>query len=194
MDAEESDKVKTVYTDGTVDAQVDRSVAYGVSYLESIDVFRKDQIVVFDVDDTALSSFCFLARNAFQPFPCFHPDYINANVHTPVALPSVLKLYHYMKHRGLQVVFLSERSEQARMVTTQSLVAAGFVGPKDRIILRPNNRCMESISVFKARERQALFEKEGLEIVAVVGDQMSDFYDGHTGYQIKLPNYLYHIK
>ena len=36
--------------------------------------------------------------------------------------------------------------------------------------------------------------KDGYSIVATVGDQWSDFEGGHTGYKVKLPNYLYTIE
>ena len=148
------------------------------------------KVVIFDVDDTALSGYNFMLKHQFKHYPGFDTEFIN-QFNAP-AIPTVLKFYHYLAHRGIKVVFLSERSEVAYSLTALNLMNAGYRCHTDRLILRSMDRCLESVSIFKSQQRRVLTE-EGLDIVAVVGDQMSDFYGGNAGFHIKLPNYLYNI-
>ena len=46
---------------------------------------------------------------------------------------------------------------------------------------------------YKLEQRREL-EEQGYSIVATIGDQWSDFDGGHSGYVVKLPNYLYTIE
>jgi len=176
----------------------------GRRYLRTV-LPTKKSLVVFDVDDTALSSVVYMARTHFARHPSASPDWYHC-ARVPALLP-VLEFYHLVLHMGFQVVFLSERPSHAFHATKEALVRAGFTTFK-HLITRPPQESQVSTEPrgttasavktqavmragqFKFESREALLA-QGYDIVAVVGDQDSDFAGGHTGMCVKLPNYLY---
>jgi hypothetical protein len=88
-------------------------------------------------------------------------------------------------------VFVTGRRERLRRITVANLRAAGYEG-RLRLIMRPDRERPGSHEGFKARRRRAL-EREGLEIVANVGDQRSDLRGGAARRTFKLPNPMYLI-
>ncbi len=176
----------------------------GRRYLRTV-LPTKKSLVIFDVDDTTLSSVVYMARTHFARHPSASPDWYHC-ARVPALLP-VLEFYHLVLHMGFGVVFLSERPAHAFHQTKEALVRAGFTTFK-HLITRPppeaqvtnepkgttasavKSKAVMRAGQFKLESREALMA-QGYDIAAVVGDQDSDFAGGHTGLCIKLPNYLY---
>ena len=162
--------------------------------------------IVFDVDDTALSSTVYMARTHFARHPMAAPDWYHC-ARVPALLP-VLEFYHFVQDLGFQVVFLSERPAEAFHQTKEALVRAGYAD-FTHLITRPpastgqtsgelkgttmssaKQKASLRAGEFKFESREAL-QAQGFDIAAVVGDQDSDFIGGLVGLPVKIPNYLY---
>ncbi|KAA0161295.1 hypothetical protein FNF31_03909 [Cafeteria roenbergensis] len=148
--------------------------------------------IVFDVDDTALSSFHAMADASFTAVPTLLPHFfLSANA---PAIEPVLGLYRYARALGLVPIFLTERPPEARKATLEALNRAGFTGFRHLITRSacPAGASAEATaSQFKYEARMAL-TRRGFRIVCVVGDQDHDFAGGFAGeFQCKLPNMLY---
>jgi predicted secreted acid phosphatase len=153
--------------------------------LESADATRP--AMVLDVDDTSLSSYECLARRGFRraaDSPCARSGRLPAIAQT-------VALHRRARDLGVAVVFVTGRRERLRRITLANLRAAGYEG-RLRLIMRPDRERPGSHDGFKARRRRAL-EREGLEIVANVGDQRSDLRGGAARRTFKLPNPMYLI-
>lgn len=152
--------------------------------------------IIFDVDDTALSSFHAMAAASFTTVPQLMPHFFLAS--SAPALQPVLRLYRQARALGLVPVFVSERPPEARAATLEALSRAGFTGFRHLITRSSSSaakgRVMPTASQFKFEVRQALVRR-GFNIIAVVGDQEHDFAGGLAGdFQCKLPNLLYEFQ
>jgi acid phosphatase len=143
--------------------------------------------LVLDVDDTSLSNYECLAGRRFRRSggsPC------GATGRLPAIAPT-LQLYRRARELGIAVVFITGRREALRRVTLANLRAAGYEG-RLRLIMRPDRERPGTHDGFKARRRRGL-ERQGLTIVANVGDQRSDLTGGAARATFKLPNPMYVI-
>jgi predicted secreted acid phosphatase len=154
--------------------------------------------ILFDVDDTALSSFHAMAETGFSAVPALMPHFFLAT--SAPALQPVLRLYRHAKSLGLVTIFVTERPAEARSATLEALNRAGFTGFRYLITRSASEGSAAAASAehvqataaeFKYEVRHALYQR-GINIVAVVGDQAHDFAGGMAGdFQCKLPNLLY---
>ena len=144
--------------------------------------------LVLDVDDTSLSSYDCLARRGFRR----SPDSPCARSGRLPAIAQTLELHRAARALGVTVVFITGRREALRRVTLANLRAAGYEG-RLRLIMRADRERPGTHDGFKARERRRL-ERQGLEIVANVGDQRSDLTGGAAQRTFKLPNPMYLIR
>jgi hypothetical protein len=143
--------------------------------------------LVLDVDDTSLSSYECLARRGFRrsaDSPCARSGRLPA-------IGQTLALHRVARQRGISVVFLTGRREALRRATAANLRAAGYDGPL-RLIMRPDHERQGAHGGFKARQRRRL-QRQGLDVVANVGDQHSDLTGGAARHVFKLPNPMYLI-
>jgi hypothetical protein len=156
--------------------------------------------VVMDIDDTTLSSYCEMKREAFG----YVGPMFNGWTVTPeaaVAIPGAQRLFQEARAAGLAVFFItgrpgvqpeaSERTDQTA-ATAKNLVAAGFHGWAGLALRDGAENGMATIA-YKAAERQKIVAK-GYRIVLSVGDQWSDLLgDPQAGLNVKLPNPFYFL-
>ena len=171
---------------GEWERDVSRVVDRAHAQLEHVTADRP--ALVLDVDDTSLSSYDCLSLRRFRR----GPDSPCAGTGRLPAIPQTLALYEAARARGIAVVFITGRREALRRVTLANLRAAGYEGPL-RLVMRPNRERPGTHDGFKARRRRAL-QREGLTIVANVGDQRSDLTGGAAQRTFKLPNPMYLIR
>ena len=156
--------------------------------------------VVMDIDDTSLSSYCEMKREAFG----YVGPMFNGWVVTPeaaVAIPGALRLFHEARAAGLAVFFITGRpgvqmeanaQEDQTAATAKNLEAAGFDGWTGLALRDGVENGMATIA-FKAEERRKIVSK-GYRIVLSVGDQWSDLLgDPQAGVSVKLPNPFYFL-
>eukprot|EP01138_Halocafeteria_seosinensis_P002856 gb/GECG01002917.1/.p1 GENE.gb/GECG01002917.1/~~gb/GECG01002917.1/.p1 ORF type:complete len:1282 (+),score=154.59 gb/GECG01002917.1/:1-3846(+) len=158
---------------------------------------KEKDIVIFDIDDTALTSFAYFAQAQLERVPLASPDWFHL-ANSPPLYP-VFEFYQFLRRRGYDIVFLSERPSYSLHHTKEALIRAGYDAFK-HLIVRPeeeelNNHKMAknvplTASEFKFESRVSL-RRQGYRICATVGDQSSDFAGEYTGFKVKLPNYCY---
>ncbi len=146
-------------------------------------------VVVFDVDETALSNYEAVKSVHFGYVESLWNDWIN-EAKAP-AIPEVKSLYDFVVSKHIKVIFITGRDSSQYEVTYKNLKTAGY-SIFDTLILK-NNSLHITTGKFKSGKRKELTIK-GYDIIASVGDQSSDFEGSYYGIKIKLPNYLYLIK
>ena len=170
------------YTSGAYERDVQKACTSAWKILLQIPV-TPQSLVIFDIDDTAL----FQAPQL--PFTTFIWPRQN-NSFAP-ALKPVLYLYKQLIARGFNVIFLTARGQHTHAKTLQELKRAGYT-KFDQLILMPYQFAFNlaiSPGNWKLNIRKQLAKQ--YTIVACIGDRPIDFEGGHTGYPVKLPNYLY---
>ncbi len=158
--------------------------------------------VVFDVDETALSSYCEMKREDFGYLPALSNAWV-VSPEAAVAIPGGVRLFEEAKAAGVAVFFLTGRpgmpnpaaethTPDQTAATARNLEAAGYRGWTGLLLRNGPENALSTIE-YKSRERGLLVEK-GYRIVLSVGDQWSDLLGKpQADFSIKLPNPFYFI-
>lgn len=142
-------------------------------------------VVVFDIDDTALSTYDCMKAGDFTDGRRTYC--VVGNPHPAIA--GSLTLYRYAQKHRVAVAFVTGRPQYVRTVTLQQLARAGFRGRFD-LKLRPDSDTRASVVPFKSSARKAL-QRGGRTVVLNIGDQQSDLAGGFAKKTFKLPNPMY---
>jgi len=182
------DQVKHYYESGTYSREVEQIIDETLNEL-SKKKFSEKTAVVFDVDDTVLSSYEYTLLLGFgfnysTWIQWMHDEKL-------AAIPQVKKMYDWLLEKEVKIIFLTGRRAGECDATYKNLVKEGFT-QFDTLICRPDQQFSMAASEYKPAQRKALTEK-GYKIIACFGDQWSDLNGDYTGIKVKLPNYLYHI-
>jgi predicted secreted acid phosphatase len=142
--------------------------------------------VVFDLDETLLRNWPHMRA---MDFGYVHREWDNwvEDAKAP-AIEPVREIYRTARQKGVEVVFITGRSERARAGTERNLRAidcADYVA----LIFKPEED-KGTTAAFKTAVRQKL-TTEGRTIIANVGDQESDLSGGFAERTFKLPNPFY---
>ena len=151
---------------------------------------QTNSAVVFDVDETSLSNYESIKKIYFGYDPQKWDNWIN-EAKAP-AIPEVKQFYDFVTLKKIKVIFLSSRNISQYNATYRNLNNAGYVS-FDTLILKDSSYSKYTSLAFKSRQRELLTQK-GYDIIADIGDQVSDLEKNDHGIQIKLPNYLYIIE
>lgn len=143
--------------------------------------------VVFDVDETVLSNYEYIAGNDFGWHQETWKHWLLKS--KAEAIPQVKKLYEFLVESNISVIFLTARPELAYQATYKNLEKVGYT-IFDTLICKPDKYADIDNKTFKTGERIKI-KNMGYNIIATVGDQESDLEGEFTGLKIKLPNYLY---
>ncbi len=154
------------------------------------------QIILFDIDDTALSCYPFF-KEVTQKGHVWN-EYLQSHsmdgyyeflrsVQLPAFAP-MLQLYQHFINLGYKVMFLTARKDHAYDVTLRNLHAVGYTN-FERLIMLTEKDYNVSGAKFKEQTRIQLFE-EGYEIVCTLDDANGNLQGSHVGYAVKIPNYL----
>ncbi|KAK9819961.1 hypothetical protein WJX72_004491 [[Myrmecia] bisecta] len=190
------------------DKDVDLAIAYARAYFDGLSgVPSPSQLIVFDIDETALSN---RAEWLYQLNTGFHSRWERGSQVVPQAPPlnATRHLYLDLLDRGFSTSFITGRSEGggAREATASNLEAAGYGRP---CYARDQRRSSSSpcyvkldmraagdsrlASIYKPERRQML-QDEGYELVGAFGDQWSDLAGLAPAIaSFKLPNPMYYI-
>jgi acid phosphatase len=148
--------------------------------------------IVFDIDETALSSYDRMRTLNFGGTL----DEINRSIaeetNAPV-IPATLALYKQALKEHVHVFFITGRYDTPllRKNTVQNLRAAGFE-QYDGLMMKPTDYNQYSVSTYKTAMRKKITD-QGYHIVLNIGDQMSDLLGGYADKTYKLPNPYYYI-
>jgi len=147
--------------------------------------------IVFDIDETSLSSYCEMQREDFgyiQPMS-------NAWVVSPdaaVAIPGALRLFNRARAAGVDVFFITGRPASQKEATARNLEAAGFHGWKGLALRNAAEASLPTIAYKSGRRKQIV--GQGYRIVLNVGDQWSDLNgEPKAEVSVKLPNPFYFL-
>jgi len=183
-------RVTSFHDSGEWEAETEKITGEAATYLRQLNPAAKKQAVVFDIDDTVLSTWPEIHDNDYG---------YNSNVFDTWVLKANAKpivpvhdLYTVAKKRGFAIFFVSGRGEALRAATEKNLRAAGY-DEWDGLFLRPLTYNDPSIVSFKASERKRISEELGYTIVLNVGDQESDFIGGWCEKCCKIPNPAYFL-
>ena len=184
-------KVATYYESGKYEQDVSRILKDAERYLPKPGAYNIiGSAVVFDIDDTALSTYEYQKGMGFGHYGLAWHQWIDMKRAT--AIKPVLDFYNLAKSRGLTLFFVSGRREKFRAVTEDNLRAVGFDGWKE-LYMKPDDFKSKSIVPLKVAHRIDI-EKQGYKIVVNVGDQPSDLDGGHAVHTVLLPNLIYGVK
>jgi predicted secreted acid phosphatase len=144
--------------------------------------------LVLDLDDTALSTYPYLANTGFGS---------RQNHETLPAIPQVLDLARYAHARGAAIFYISVRPSDRYDHTVANLAQVGFPDPTEIFLRRhtpPFPAYLTSATCppeeFKTATRKHI-EGRGYCILVTIGDQYSDLRGGYAERAFKLPNPMY---
>ncbi len=174
------------YINGIYERDVDQVCAQAQQYFASIPV-QDNAIIIFDIDDTAV--YHFQTRNEFKFIWQLRPELATKTNFDGPAIQPVLDLYHYLLERGFKIVFMTGRGTQIADITINQLHNAGYTAYEKLILCPWDIVTHDTLWEWKLNMRKALSQK--YHIVGSVADREIDFQGGCTGFEVKLPNYLY---
>ncbi len=173
-----------------LDLQSDRAIAFLRRRATHMRAGEK-LAVVLDIDETSLSNWQEMEAAGFA----YDSKAFNAWVESAraPAIPGTVRIVQESQRLGVNVVFLTGRSESQRAATEQNLRAAGYARWY-RLILRSPAQAHQTALAYKSAERAKLVA-DGYRIILNVGDQWSDLR-GQTPaeYSVKYPDPFYFLK
>jgi acid phosphatase len=142
--------------------------------------------IVFDIDETSLSNYRFLAGTGFVSAGAALAA--SAVAGGAPAIAPVLDLFRYARDNGVATFFVTGRPSVVESQTKSNLASAGYTG-YTKLFVKPGDK---GTLTYKSGTRAEL-EKDGYTIIANVGDQDSDLAGGHADRSFKIPNPFYFI-
>ena len=161
------------------------------NYLNKNNIFNnKNLAVVFDIDDTLLSTYNCNKQIQFGYSKKHFLYCAEHKVFTP--LKDSINFYKDLRKKGIKTFIITGREQDEINITRQNLKEIG-IKHWDGLYLKPINYKAKSAVYYKSETRKKL-TNQGNNILLSIGDQYSDSDGGYTKYKIKLPNPMYEIK
>jgi predicted secreted acid phosphatase len=156
--------------------------------------------VVFDIDDTLLSTYDYTLSQQFGYDPTTNATWVN-----DAAFPAVFympQLVKFAADHGYAEYFITGRPQSQTDATVKDLTSAGYAAPEaGHLFLKQPTppsylHCAKAPSCttieYKSGTRKYI-SSLGYKIMADFGDQFSDLLGGDAGHQVKIPNPLYYL-
>jgi predicted secreted acid phosphatase len=186
---EYKNEIKKYYEGGQYDRDLKVIINNAIDDFKKIEV-TKNSVVIFDVDDTAISNYDFMKSMDFGNVSSMWDSYLNKG-EAPF-ISEVKRLYDFLLSRRIKIIFITGRLYKYYTGTYKNLVNDGYT-EFDTLITRTEEQAELPASDYKSVERLTLSDL-GYKIIGCVGDQDSDFDGGNTGIKVKLPDYLYLVE
>lgn len=171
------------YTAGAYDTDVQTICQRAIAFFTTLSP-DPHAAVIFDIDDTAI----FTVPTGWE-VGFIWPQSANTYLKTPQpAVAPVHTLYVWLRERGIKIIFLTARPEKQYHHTIHELTQAGYTEFEHCILLPSHINPTETAS-WKCATRKQLASQYS--IIGCIGDRPSDFEGGYTGYEMRLPNYIY---
>ena len=183
------DEVIKYHESGRYDKETAKVIDAAISEFNNIKAGNND-VVIFDIDETALSSYEYRKKYDFGYVPEIWDRWVSEAKAT--AIKEVKRLYDLLVSKDFKIVFLTGRKDYMYNSTYQNLVDQGYTR-FDTLIVRSSNEYKTTALTYKSQKRTELVKK-GYNIVGDIGDQLSDLEGPYHGIQVKIPNYQYIIK
>jgi hypothetical protein len=169
----------TRVVDGRLQSYVDGRLKHGV----------RKPAVVFDIDDTALSSFSYELKYQYAFDVKSWNEWARDDRFPPIA--ATLALAKHLTNEHVAVFFVTGRRQPQYALTQHELAAAGYPKPAG-LFLRPSDDRAKSVIPYKSGTRKRI-EAMGYDVLASLGDQWSDLRGGYAERLFKLPNPMYYL-
>lgn len=182
------DEVISYHNSGKYDYDTRKAVDEAIEKFNDVQA-GQNAAVIFDVDETAISSYGFYTKWDFGYVPKYFDMWVDS-ARAPV-IPAVLDLYNYLLKKNFKLIFITGRKQYQYEPTIRNLISAGYAN-FDTLIVKGEEYSGQTAEKFKSEKRTELAEK-GYIISGTVGDQWSDLIGPHHGIQVKIPNYMYII-
>jgi len=183
------DIVKEYYEAGKYTDEMNEVIKDAKEKFDKVEI-KKNSVVIFDVDETALNNYGLAKLMDFGYVYDLNKKW-NEELKAP-AIEQTKDLYFYLLNKGFKIIFLTGRNSNEYDVTYKNLIQEGYSGFDTLITQSKENQKLKA-QEFKSKVRTEL-TTQGYEIVGTVGDQRTDLNGPYSGIKIKLPNYLYEIK
>ncbi|MHB1687009.1 MAG: HAD family acid phosphatase [Ignavibacteriaceae bacterium] len=183
------EEVMSYYDSGKYDAELDNVVKHAESEFNGIQP-GDSTVIVFDIDETILSSYDFEKELDFGYVMPLWNKFIS-EAREP-AIKQTKSFYDFLVKRGFKIIFLTGRNNDQYKPTYKNLINDGFTKFDTLIVRQPQEYDLTALK-YKSIQRTEL-AKRGYKIAGTVGDQYSDLDGPYHGIQIKIPNYIYIIK
>jgi acid phosphatase len=188
------DYADCVGTGGCYWADVDAQARRAEVALDGVIASKKkgDRLaMVLDIDETSLSNYCEMRREDYGYISTLYNAW-EVSPEADVALPGTLHLYRKAQAAGVEVFFITGRTEEQRAGTVRNLEAAGYTGWKGLALRKGAQKRMPTVQ-YKSEERRKIVDA-GYRIVMSVGDQWSDLNgEPRAEISVKLPNPFYYL-
>ncbi len=178
--------VQNYYESGEFDKESMRIIDEAIGVIDKMEL-KERSAVIFDVDETTLSNYKISKETGFGFIPKLWDEWQLRGIAD--VLPHTKRFYDFLISKNIHVIFMTGRQKNVWAATKRNLIEKGFI-KFDTLIVREIIESEFSAAEFKSRKRKELLN-DGYNIIASIGDQLSDFAGGNSGYKIKLPNYLY---
>ena len=147
--------------------------------------------VVLDIDETSLTNYCEMRREDYGFIVQMYNVWM-ASPESAMVIPGALRLFNKARTAGVDVFFITGRSDELREATERNLAAAGYKGWKGLALRTGPQKTMSTID-YKSEERQKIVA-QGYRIVMSAGDQWSDLKGtAKAEISVKLPNPFYYL-
>jgi len=147
--------------------------------------------IVFDIDETSLSSYCEMQREAFGYIKPMSNVWV-VSPEAAVAIPGAVRLFNRARSAGVDVFFITGRPESQTTATARNLEAAGYHGWKGLALRNAMETSMPTVAYKSGRRKQIV--AQGYRLILSVGDQWSDLNgDPKAEVSVKLPNPFYFL-
>jgi len=150
----------------------------------------KKDAVVFDVDDTVLSTYSEMIAQDFGYIPKLNNKSVTAAAYPPIAETQML--YNQLLNLGYKIIFLTGRRDYNLAPTKLNLQRANFPAYEMLIVRSPSQYNLTALD-FKSGMRAQLVA-QGYSIIGTIGDQWSDIDGNNSGYRMKVVNPCYFIQ
>jgi len=179
------------YTSGGYDSELCGIIAPAIEHFNNLTPSNND-VVVIDVDDTALSNFNVFRASNYSWKSHLYDDQLKSE--SSPAVQPVLELYKVLVEKGFKIFFITGRDNNDFNYTHTlgNLKKSGYT-KIDSLILKPTEFKSSTAQEYKSTIRQKL-ANEGYNFVGNIGDQWSDMAGGNAGYMVRITNYMYCIK
>jgi acid phosphatase len=186
---EVKEQVVDYYHSGKYETELNKVIDKAITGFDNIKTIDSS-LVVFDIDETALSNYSFDESIDFGFVPDLWKKWID-DAKAP-ATDGVKRLYDFLVKKGFKVAFVTGRMEEYYTPTYKNLLNAGYAKFDTLIVRNPSENNLTALD-YKSKKRVELTNK-GYNVVGDVGDQYSDLEGPDHGIQVKIPNYMYIIK
>jgi acid phosphatase len=147
--------------------------------------------LVLDIDETSLTNFCELRREDYGFLVALWTKWALSS-EAAIPIKGTLELFNKARGAGIDVFFITGRSDELTEATSKNLELAGYKGWKGLALRVGPEKQMTTVE-YKSSERKKIVAA-GYRIVMSMGDQWSDLNGSSKAeISVKLPNPFYYL-